>query len=114
MCSWLQQFLMRQMVSIPADESTIGIVFKKRFHCRRFNMAIAKDNVRLGQVGGFGWSRITKPCVRVVPPQQVLSGKRLGAVAMKAVADCHHFTGIDDFRRLHGRLDDGWLTSLYH
>src|SRR5438093_7729813 len=105
---------MRQMIAIPADKSSIGRVFKKRFQRRRFNVAITEHNFGFGQMAGFGWGRVTKPRVGVVPPEQILSGKNLRAVAMKAVADRHHFTRTDDFRRVHQWLDDGWLASLDH
>ena len=105
---------MRQVITIPADKPGIGGVFKKNFQRRRFNVAIAKYNVGFGQMAGLGWGRITKPYVRVVAPEQVLSGKNLRAIAMKAVADRHHCTWIENFRLVHGRSNDGRLANLYH
>jgi hypothetical protein len=68
---------MRQMVAIPSVQSSIGCVFKQKIQRRRLNVAVAKDNVGFGQMADFGWGRITKPCVRVVPPEQVLAGKKI-------------------------------------
>ena len=58
--------------------------------------------VRLTKRLTLAWDCITKPCLRIVPPEQVCSGKNLRAIAMKDVADRHHFTRIENFRH--------WLT----
>jgi hypothetical protein len=36
---------MWKMIAIPANQSRIAGVFKKPFQLRRFNVAVAKDNV---------------------------------------------------------------------
>ena len=40
-----QTFAMRLMVAVPAAQCFVARVFKKKFQCRRFGMAITKKNV---------------------------------------------------------------------
>ncbi len=68
--------------------------------------------VRLTKRLTLAWDCITKPCLRIVPPEQVCSGKNLRAIAMKDVADRHHFTRIENFQALaHGAQNSNKRTN---
>jgi hypothetical protein len=43
--SWRQFFAVRQMIAVPAGQSGVAGIFKQKLQHRRFNMAIAKDDV---------------------------------------------------------------------
>ena len=97
---------MRQMVSIPSHQGFVAGVFKQKFQCRRFDVAVAKDHVGFALVAGVSSSSVEKSCVGVVPPQHVLSAEDLISVAMESIANGHHLGWVCDQRGSYGWFYD--------
>ncbi len=80
---------MRKMIAIPANQSRIARVIKKKMQSRRFNVAITEDNI--------GIALVTGQCVPIF--EKLARGcTHESECTVKAVAYRYHLCGIGDLR----------------
>ena len=84
-----QFFAMRQMVAVPACQSRVAGVFKKKLKRWRLDMAVAKDRVGFALMASQHVPEWLQICHW--PSHQ-------NAVRIKPVADSQHVAGGNDFR----------------
>src|SRR5271165_2680766 len=100
---------MRLVVTIPAHQSGVNHVFKKKFQSRGFNMTIAKYHIGFAPMTGIcsgGIGPATGISIVIMTPKESISTNYLSTVPMKPIADGHHFTWVDNGGLLHDRLDN--------